>query len=74
MSESEVPAEAVPGFGVGNSTVERDQNKRSRIAALSSGVVRLKRPIGQGRPHTLLDWDGYVKAASRHQNVGQFPL
>jgi hypothetical protein len=31
--EGEVPAEAVPGIGSGNSTLERGQSKRPRIAA-----------------------------------------
>ncbi len=33
ISGSEVSADTMPGFGLGNSTLERDQNKRTRIAA-----------------------------------------
>jgi hypothetical protein len=32
ISASEIPADAVPGVGSGNSTQERGQNKRPRIA------------------------------------------
>jgi len=72
ISESEVPVDAVPGFGVGNSTVERSQNKRLRIMALSHGVVLLKRQGGQGRTRALLSWDEHVEAESRGQVVGKF--
>jgi hypothetical protein len=74
ISESEVPVDAVPGFGVGNSTVERSQNKRLRIMALSHGVVLLKRQEGQGRTRALLSGDGHVEAESRGQIVGKFPV
>ncbi|MBW1723679.1 MAG: hypothetical protein JRJ78_16725 [Deltaproteobacteria bacterium] len=65
ISKSEVPVDAVPGIGVGNSTVERSQNKRLRIMALSHGVVLLKRQGGQGRTHALLSWDEHEEAESR---------
>jgi len=34
ISVSEISAEAVPGVGSGNSTFERGQNKRPRIAVI----------------------------------------
>jgi hypothetical protein len=74
ISESEVPADAVPGFGVGNSTVEQGQNKRLWIMAVSHGVYLLKRQEGQGRPCALLGWDEHVEAESRGQGVGKFPM
>jgi hypothetical protein len=54
ISASEIPADAVPGVGSGNSTQKRGQNKRPRIAAKCSGAGVLKRCIGGGRPRTLL--------------------
>jgi len=74
ISESEVPVDAVPGIGVGDSTIERSQNKRLRIMALSHGVVLLKRQGGQGRTRALLSWDEHVEAESRGQIVGKFPM
>ena len=34
ISASEIPADAVPGVGSGRGTLERDQNKRFRIATI----------------------------------------
>ena len=38
ISDSEIPADAVPGVGSGRGTLERSQNKRLRIAVLNSGA------------------------------------
>jgi hypothetical protein len=54
ISESEVPAEAVPGVGSGRGTQERGCSKRPRIAAESSGAGVLKRHIRGGRPRAWL--------------------
>jgi hypothetical protein len=70
ISESEVPTDAVPGFGVGNSTIERSENKRLWIMAVSHGVFLLKRQEGQGRPRALLGWDNREEAESRGQSAG----
>jgi hypothetical protein len=54
ISESEVPAEAVPGVGSGRGTQERGYSKRPRIAASSSGAGVLKRHLRGGRPRAGL--------------------
>ena len=74
ISESEVSAEAVPGVGVGNSTEERHQSKRWRIAAESGGAVGSKRAGSRGSPHALLRRSGWREAESRCSNVGEFPV
>ncbi len=38
ISDSEIPADAVPGVGLGRGTLERSQNKRLRIAVFNGGA------------------------------------
>src|ERR671914_583500 len=54
ISASEVPAEAMPGVGAGHTTQERGHSTKPRIAALSSGAARRKRPSRGGRPRAQL--------------------
>jgi hypothetical protein len=52
ISVSEVPAEAVPGIGAGNSTQERGQNKRPWIDALEQRLRWVQKAHQEGKaPH-----------------------
>src|ERR1700741_5054067 len=50
ISASEIPADAVPGVGSGRGTLERDQNKRSRIATIERQrrLAPKDQPEGEG--------------------------
>ncbi|MFC1715574.1 hypothetical protein ACFL6S_18025 [Candidatus Poribacteria bacterium] len=63
ISKCEIPADAMPGVGLEDSTHERDQNKKSRIAGqylrawymlVSSNAAKSKSLGGGGSLHTLL--------------------
>jgi hypothetical protein len=50
ISASEIPADAVPGVGSGRGTLERDQNKRFRIATIERRrwLAPKEQPEGEG--------------------------
>jgi hypothetical protein len=54
ISGSEIPADAVPGIGSGNSTQERGQRKGLGSLPGSSGAGVSKRYVRGGSPRTLL--------------------
>lgn len=54
ISESEVPAHAVPGVGAGHTTHERGLSTKPRTAAVCSGAAWPKRPGGGERPRAVL--------------------
>jgi hypothetical protein len=54
ISESEVPAHAVPGVGAGHTTHERGPSPKPRTAAVCSGAAWSKRPGRGERPRAVL--------------------
>ena len=70
ISASEIPADAVPGVGSGNSTQERGQNKRPWIAALVQRRWCTQNVHRRGKAPYFVESEDYRETASRHWEVG----
>ena len=70
ISASEIPADAVPGVGSGNSTQERGQSKRPWIAALEQRRWCTQNVHWRGKASYFVESEGYQEIASRHWEVG----
>jgi len=70
ISASEIPADAVPGVGSGNSTQKRGQNKRPRIAADVQRRRCTQKVHRRGKAPYFVEGESCLQAVSRHWEVG----
>ena len=70
ISASEIPTDAVPGVGSGNSTQERGQNKRPRIAAQVQRRWCTQKVHRRGKAPYFVEDESCLETVSRHWEVG----
>jgi hypothetical protein len=70
ISGSEVSADAMPGFGLGNSTQQRDLNKRFRIAVLGQRRWYAQKVCQRGKAPYFAESGTCQEGASRYGRVG----